>query len=152
MLERTPQSGNLIASEIVKCEHLVAIKRGKAIENLNLESRKPDRIIMNRKMISRRRVKGVRHSGSGAQKSQLHDLLPPPLPDSPDVLKEPQVKGVRSLSCVVEERISAPKAYQSRSTSTVEAPMRHHLTPHIDLKATPWEPPGTMPEEIYKPT
>ena len=44
ILERTPQPENLIASEIVKCEHSVAIKRGMAIERLCLDSLKPKRI------------------------------------------------------------------------------------------------------------
>ena len=45
VLERTPQSGNLIASEIAKCQPSVAIKRKQAIEDLRLESIKPERII-----------------------------------------------------------------------------------------------------------
>ena len=194
VLERTPQSRNLIESEIAKCEHSVAIKKGKAIENLYLESIKPDRIIVTRKKIWPRgckiqgssakvltEVKGlalwrkqrgnrVRHSGSREQESQLRDLRPPPLPDPPDVSKEMQdlrppptpdppdlskeapFKGVSSLSFVVGERTSAPEAYQSRSTSTVEALMKHHLTPNNDLNAAPWEPPGKTLKGIYKPT
>ena len=42
--KRTPQPENLIASEIVKREHSVAIKRDKAIERLCLEYLKSKRI------------------------------------------------------------------------------------------------------------
>ena len=84
---------------------------------------------------------------------ELQDLRPPPLPDPPDVSKEAPVKGVSSLSfVVVGERTSTPEAYQSRSTSTVEAQMKHHLTPNNDLNALPWEPPGKTLKGIYKPT
>ena len=176
VLERTPQPRNLIESEIEKCEHSVAIKKGKAIENLYLESIKPDRIIMKRKKIRprggetksssakvltegkcltlwrRQRGNRVRHSGSGEQEWQPQDLRPPPLPDPPDVSRKASVKGVSSLSFVVGERTSAPEAYQSRSTSTVEALMKDRLTPNNYLEAAPWEPPGKTPKGIYIPT
>ena len=45
LLERTPQSGNLIPSDIKKCAQSVSIKRDKAIENLRLEALRPQRII-----------------------------------------------------------------------------------------------------------
>ena len=61
VLERTPQSGNLIASEIAKCQHSVAIRRKQAIENLRLESIKPDRI-MNRDTFRARECKSERSS------------------------------------------------------------------------------------------
>ena len=49
VLERTPQSENLIPSEIEKCEHSIVIKREKATECLRLESIKPDRIVNRKK-------------------------------------------------------------------------------------------------------
>ena len=45
ILERVPHSGNLIESDIAKCKQSIAIKRGKAVECLRLETLKPVRIM-----------------------------------------------------------------------------------------------------------
>ena len=103
-------------SQIVKCEHSVALKKEWAIENLRLESSlKPDRLMKRdkKKPQCRQRRKSPktnssvgqgydfrkqspkvlpntlhfcpsRRCESGAQKSQIHESKPPPVPDPPD--------------------------------------------------------------------
>ena len=126
VLERAPESGNLIMSQIAKCEHSVALKKEEAIESLRMESSlKPDRIMnRDRRRPQKRKKKksskkitsvgqGYRQGGSGAQKSQLQEiksqqLKPPPIPDllDPQELqdrnKEKPVQEVKCLSSVME--------------------------------------------------
>ena len=178
ILERAPESENLIMSQMAKCEHSVAIRKEEAIESLRLESSlKPDRI-MNRekKRPQNRKIKknSKRYSsagqgysfrkqsphirpntpkfwpglrcGSGAQKSQLKDSKPPPVPDPPDpqdLNKEAFVQGLEILSSVMEERTAAAEVCQSQSTSTLKASVKRQPIPNSPLETMPWEPPGS---------
>ena len=45
ILQRSPQSGNLIEKDIVKCQQSIAIKKKEAVECLRLLSLKPTRVM-----------------------------------------------------------------------------------------------------------
>ena len=99
--------------------------------------------------LPRRRREVGNGVGNREQKCKLLGLIPPHFPDPTD--ENMAAQCVRSLSCVVEERVSALKSCQSQSTSTFEAHLGKQDNTQHRIKSSVVGTPGTSFRMNFQP-
>ena len=102
-----------------------------------------------RMKLPRRRREVGNGVGNGEQKCKLLRLIPPHFPDPTD--ENMAAQCVRSLSCIVEERVSALKSCQSQSTSTFEAHLGKQDNTQHRIKSSVVGTPGTSFRMNFQP-